>query len=281
MPGLRTGTRMRLAHISDLHLLPPELETAGPGPTSIEVATAIADDLASIGPTLDVVVVSGDLVDRADAGSFARFEGIFGRIGVPLLVVPGNHDGPAGMHDYMSRSPVLGGWNLTNRVAEIGGIRFLGLDTNLEGRTDGALDDAALDCMKREVRRDSDRRLVVVMHHPPLLLGLAQFDGFCRIERGAELLAILKARGAETLVLSGHVHRPYTAREGNITCHVAGSLIAPYDSALPFGTDPIRPAALQDFYFIHDFDPTGRHVVTLQRVRGLVPGGRAIPTSSG
>jgi Icc protein len=261
---------MKLAHISDLHILPAGSEATAQGPSSIDVATAIADDLMAISDGLDLVVISGDLTDCADHGSFAAFEKIFARINLPIIVVPGNHDGPSGMMEYARKSSVFAEWDLSSRVVEIGNVRILGLNTSVDGLTEGALDDGALALVDQEVRRETDRRLLVVMHHPPLTLGLAQFDGFCRIEQGNELVEILSSAKQTTLILSGHVHRPYAARKGNIACFVAGSMIAPHDSALPFGTDPIRPTTLQDFYFIHDISADGRHVVTPQRVRGLV-----------
>ena len=260
---------MKLAHVSDLHILPPEAEAPGPGPTSIDVAEAIADDLKAIAAGLDLVIIAGDLTDRADARSFATVERLFGRVGLPIFVVPGNHDGPSGMIDYMRTSTTLADWDLSNRVVEIGGLRFLGLNTCVEGRPQGALDESALALVDREVGRDSDLPLVIVMHHPPLFLGLEQFDWFCDVDRGDEFLGLLAVAKAETLVFSGHVHRPYSARIDNLTCHVAGSMITPYDSLRPFGTDPIRPTALQDIYFVHDIDPGGQHVVTPQRVLGL------------
>ncbi len=196
---------MKLAHVPDLHILPPGAEAPGPGPTSIDVAEAIAEGL-------DLVIIAGDLTDRADAPSFAAVERLFGRIGLPIFVVPGNHDGPSGMIDYLRTSTALADWDLTNRVVEFGGFRFLGLNTCVEGRIQGALDDSALALVDREVGRGSDLPLAVVMHHPPLCLGLEQFDGFCDIDRGDEFLGLLAAAKAETLVFAGHVHRPYTAR---------------------------------------------------------------------
>lgn len=263
---------MKFAHVSDLHLMPDTSGGGAQGPSSLDVAKAIAEDLSVIADGLDLVVVSGDLTEQADASSFATFERIFGRVGLPIFVVPGNHDGPAGMLDYMTSSSRLVEWHLTNRVVEIGGVRFLGLNTSVDGLTQGALDDTALSLVEEQVRNESDQRLVLVMHHPPLVLGLQQFDEFADIERGDELLEIIAASKKEVIVLSGHVHRPYNVRQGCVSCFVAGSMVAPYDSERPFGTDRIRPIALQDFYFVHDIEPRGRHVVTPQRVRGLQPG---------
>ena len=259
---------MRLAHVSDLHLGMSE-DQLGDGPPPLVVAEAIARDLANIAEALDLVVISGDLTEQADAAAFSACEQIFSAIGLPVVVVPGNHDGPQGMRAYGASSKVLAGWDITNRVAEFGGMRFLGLDTCIEGVTEGALDQEGLALVADEVARETESRLVIVMHHPPLVLGLERFDGFCRLEGRERFMEILGTAREQVIVLSGHVHRPYSATEGNIACYVAGSMVAPYDSALPFGDLPIRPTTLQDFYCVHDFGPRGRHVVTPQRVREL------------
>ena len=78
------------------------------------------------------------------------------------------------------------------------------MNTSVEGLTQGALDDEALSLVDEQIRCASDKRLVLVMHHPPLVLGLQQFDGFCKIERGDELLNIIAASAQEIIVLSGH-----------------------------------------------------------------------------
>jgi len=262
---------MRFAHVSDLHLGMLGGATPNDGPTPQEVAEAIAGDLTSISAALDLVVVSGDLTDQAEAEAFATFERMFGDIGLPILIVPGNHDGPAGMHSYCASSEVFASWDITNRVAEVAGVRFLGLDTCIEAVTEGALDDEGLALVANEIAQGAGSPVVIVMHHPPLVLGLERFDGFCRLEGRERLMDILGAAQDRVIVLSGHVHRPYTAVEGNISCHVAGCMTAPYDSVLPFGDQPIRPTTLQDFYFVHDLEPGGRHVATVQRVRGLAP----------
>ena len=71
---------MRLAHVSDLHILPPGSEDGAGGATSHDKAAAIADDLAAVSAGLDLVVVSGDLTEEADGASFDSFVRIFSRI---------------------------------------------------------------------------------------------------------------------------------------------------------------------------------------------------------
>ena len=73
---------MKILHVSDLHFGPPYLPRVG---------EALIDIAASIAP--DVVVVSGDLTQRAKPEQFEEAARFIGRLpDVPRIVVPGNHD---------------------------------------------------------------------------------------------------------------------------------------------------------------------------------------------
>jgi 3',5'-cyclic AMP phosphodiesterase CpdA len=69
-----------LAHISDLHF----------GRHDPGAAEALLAALEALHP--DVVLVSGDLTQRARRVEFAGARGFLGRIAAPTLVIPGNHD---------------------------------------------------------------------------------------------------------------------------------------------------------------------------------------------
>ncbi len=71
-----------IAHISDLHF----------GRLDQQVAEALVADLAERKPSL--VVVSGDLTQRAREGQYRQAAAYLKRLPTPQLVVPGNHDVP-------------------------------------------------------------------------------------------------------------------------------------------------------------------------------------------
>ena len=70
----------RLAHLSDLHF----------GRTDGRVVDTLVDTLERLAP--DLVVVSGDLTQRARAIQFAEARAFLSRLPAPAMVVPGNHD---------------------------------------------------------------------------------------------------------------------------------------------------------------------------------------------
>ncbi len=73
----------KLAHISDLHF----------GKVDRRIADALHDDLHDFSPAL--LVVSGDLTQRAKPSQFQAAADYLKTLPSPQLVVPGNHDVPA------------------------------------------------------------------------------------------------------------------------------------------------------------------------------------------
>ena len=71
-----------LVHLSDLHF----------GRTDPLVLEPLLATIATIAP--DVVVVSGDLTQRARSAEFRQARDFLARIAAPTVVVPGNHDVP-------------------------------------------------------------------------------------------------------------------------------------------------------------------------------------------
>src|SRR5215204_5310780 len=72
----------KIAHISDLHF----------GAADPLVAELLAEAIESIRP--DLVVVSGDLTQRARKSQFLEARSFLDRLSFPQLIVPGNHDVP-------------------------------------------------------------------------------------------------------------------------------------------------------------------------------------------
>lgn len=73
---------IKLAHISDLHF----------GTENLEVIEALQVELTSIIP--DVIVVSGDLTQRAKNHEYNSAKKFLASTGIPYIVIPGNHDIP-------------------------------------------------------------------------------------------------------------------------------------------------------------------------------------------
>src|SRR5690349_2609600 len=104
LPGvLATFRRMRIAHLSDLHLTR--------GPLAAQPAAALADAIGrvlAVEPRPDCVVITGDLADTGHPEEYATLRTILRRCPVPVHLLPGNHDDPAALIARFGDTPYLG-----------------------------------------------------------------------------------------------------------------------------------------------------------------------------
>ncbi|MBI2786101.1 MAG: metallophosphoesterase, partial [Legionella longbeachae] len=73
---------MRIVHISDLHF----------GMHDPAIIEAFIEDLSLLKP--EIIIISGDLTQRAKTEQFQQLSDFLQRLTVPQLIVPGNHDIP-------------------------------------------------------------------------------------------------------------------------------------------------------------------------------------------
>jgi 3',5'-cyclic AMP phosphodiesterase CpdA len=191
-----------LAHVSDLHF----------GRHDPAVAAALRDDLQAARPAL--VVVSGDLTQRARASQLRAARAWLDALDLRWLAVPGNHDIP--LYDVLRRflAP-LARWRriVHDDLApyfEDHAVAVLGLNTARPNRwVEGRISDEQIALVERTLcARAGDRLRVLVTHHP--FLPAPAERRWVPMDRGEEALARLDACGVD-LLLSGHQHRAYSA----------------------------------------------------------------------
>jgi 3',5'-cyclic AMP phosphodiesterase CpdA len=165
----------------------------------------------------DLVIHTGDVTDKTPDGGLraarlAEAKQLLDKLGIPLRVLPGEHD--AALDRGAAYQRVFGEprWAFAHR-----GVHFIGVDNSL-----GALGDDQLRWLQTEVDRvPRDARLVVFAHRP--LFALAkEWDWFTA--DGDRALAILGAH-ADTTVFYGHIHQANIARTGTTT-HVSARALA-------------------------------------------------------
>lgn len=208
----------RLAHISDLHF----------GRTDPAAVEGLLADLTIRRP--DLVVVSGDLVQRARARHFRAARAFLERLPFPYLVVPGNHDIPVynifhrftdpfrNYKHFISRD--LSPFHVDAEIAVLGlnTARPLILDFS-HGRVN-----AAQIRRMREVFTELPRHLFKVLftHHPFLPPPNAPQTRLVGRHRLA--LPALEDAGVD-LLLAGHLHRAYSGDLATFHTQVARSIL--------------------------------------------------------
>jgi 3',5'-cyclic AMP phosphodiesterase CpdA len=197
-----------IAHISDLHF----------GREDRRVVSALEEELTDDRP--DLIVVSGDLTQRARRREFEAARDFLQRLGAPVLAVRGNHDIP--LFDVARR--LLQPLDRYRRYINANDNPFyvddevavLGLNTarRSELRGDGRISLVQMSLLRRRFEPLPPRLArVLVAHHPflPAPRGPAQ----ALVGRSLQSLRAAEAAGVD-LLLTGHLHRGFT---GDVRTH--------------------------------------------------------------
>jgi 3',5'-cyclic AMP phosphodiesterase CpdA len=191
----------QILHVSDVHFGPPHLPEVAEG-----VLALVADDPP------DVVVVSGDLTQRAKPEQFRQARRWIDRFPVPTVVVPGNHDVP--LYRFWERlfTP-FGAYRRyfgeeMEPVYRDDELLIVGVNTAFNWTVkDGRITLRRLLELAELLEAAPDHLLkVVVAHHhliPPPNFGTQRV-----LANAFEAIELFSSVGVD-LILSGHLHQAY------------------------------------------------------------------------
>lgn len=188
-----------LLHLSDLHF-------GAERPSVMLALDTLAQQLAP-----DMVVVSGDLTQRARPRQFAQARRFLAGLPAPQLLVPGNHDIPLFNLWARWRDPFRG-FRLTFgapdcREAAVPEVLALGINSaSPRHRVNGVMDARQLAWVRQRLRESPPEQLRVVAIHHPLGMpeGAAHHD---LLVDHQQFFAAQEVHQAD-IVLAGHNHYP-------------------------------------------------------------------------
>lgn len=207
-------------HISDLHF----------GRVHPPLTEGLLESLAEIAPHL--VVISGDLTQRARSGEYTAARAFIDSLQWPCLVIPGNHDIPI----YNLAERFIDPWRKWHRylgsplqpIMNEDAYIVLGINTTRRssslidwsrGRISEAQSKIAAGLL---IKQPADKLRVLVIHHPFWLPD--QYLHRHIISGRDRAMKILRQAGVD-LILSGHVHSAYAhILEGLIISHSGTTL---------------------------------------------------------
>jgi 3',5'-cyclic AMP phosphodiesterase CpdA len=190
-----------IAHISDLHF----------GRHDETIAERLLADLSEVRP--DLVVVTGDLTQRARHRQFAVARAFLEKLPRPVIVIPGNHDIP--LYDVIER--------FVGRLARYRGyicaelqpffaddeIALLCLNTARSAAfSNGRISYRQAAAIKSVFAEVPANRLRILAIHHPLAVPVAAGD-LAPVGRAAMARRAM-TEGGVRLVLSGHYHRAFS-----------------------------------------------------------------------
>ncbi|MEJ5989265.1 metallophosphoesterase [Ramlibacter sp. PS3R-8] len=192
-----------LLHISDTHF----------GTEEPPVVAAVQQLVRDEKP--DIVILSGDITQRARSAQFAAARRFCDSLGVAhLLTLPGNHDIP--LYNVAARlfSPYGKYMNCFGRdlepEIELVDVLVIGVNTTRPRRhKDGEVSSGQIQRVVDRLRtRRPDQLRIVVTHQPACVM--RPEDEKDRLHGGEKAVVAWSGAGAD-LVLGGHIHLPYVS----------------------------------------------------------------------
>ncbi|MEI2417191.1 metallophosphoesterase [Orrella sp. JC864] len=187
-------------HISDPHF----------GTQQEPVLAALRELVAWRQP--EVVLLGGDITQRARAPQFLAARRYMDSLGRPFLAVPGNHDIPlfnlfARLFDpYGNYRRAFGADR--EPVYESEGLLVIGVDSTRRYRhKHGEISPAQVRRVAHRLRQAGPAQLRVVLLHHPLVAAVAQDRP--NLARGREAAVAEWTRAGADILLGGHIHLPY------------------------------------------------------------------------
>jgi len=235
----------RIAHLSDIHF----------GAHDEKVVAGTEAWLQKHRP--DLVIISGDFTQRARVEQFREASAYLNRLrgaGLPLLVIPGNHDIPlydvatrfaAPLHRYKRYiSNDLCPWFENESVA------VLGINTarSLTFK-DGRINRAQMRMIEERFGAvAAEKTRILVTHHPLYAMPIGEGTELSEAVGRHEDAVKAVCRAGVTVALAGHFHRTYAAAARKMVERAGGALVIQAGTATSVR---LRNQELQSFNWIH------------------------------
>ena len=204
----------------------------------------------------DAYFLTGDFcAQEPEQDIYHQLRVVLGKLGKPYYLTPGNHDDRGMLRNafYLeghNDEPVKGLVRVNNRD-------FLFIDSSK-----GEVDDQQLRWLRQAI--SAYPRAAVVMHHPPVPMGVKFMDGKYPLRATEKLLAILTSDARRRRIFCGHFHTARMVEFDNLQVH-----LCPPTS---FFINPVVPEfqqeALPPAYLLLEWTPEG----DFRAVPTFVPG---------
>ncbi len=203
---------MLLAQLTDIHL---GFEPDRPGEFNQVRLDAVLAELAAMEPRPDLLLATGDLVDRGDVDSYRRLRASFAPLPFPVHWLVGNHDIRVNFAEVFPETPEEDGF--FQYVVETPGLRLVVLDTLEEGRHGGAFCERRAAWLTAQLDEETGRPTLIVQHHPPIEVGIPWMNTNPAEPWVARLAACLEGRANVVGLVCGHIHRAITTQWHGLT----------------------------------------------------------------
>ena len=247
-----------IAQISDMHLRDDGILLNQKVDTDAALNAAI-DHINSWTRSPDIVLATGDLVQKAVRQNYGYFRNKLERLKAPYYVITGNHDDRALIRDtFADKGYLPREGTFLQYVIDDFPLRLIALDTLIEGRNGGEICDTRLGWLSDRLAEAPGKPTFICMHHPPFLTGIDFLDRHS-FKNAEALEALVKQHPQIVWIACGHLHRHIQVQWAGTVASIAPSVAY----QLPM---PLTPGSSEGF----SLEPSGCPVYVWKPKTGLV-----------
>lgn len=195
------GKPTLLVQLSDLHIGGNEN-----GLDPIPRLEAVIAAVRALPNVPDAALISGDLTDDGAAEGYRVARKMLSQLGVPLHVLPGNHDDRARLRDAFG----LPGTDAEpiNYSVPVGDLRLVAFDSIVPGQDPGDFPPDQLRWLDEELAAEPEAPTLLALHHTPLTTGIPKWDAINMLAPQRQALAEVVGRHPQLrAIVGGHLHR--------------------------------------------------------------------------
>lgn len=244
------STPITLVQVTDLHITLPG-QSPGAGVDSSANLTRAVAAINALDPQPQLVIASGDLVEFGTDIEYERLRDILQPLHAPYRLMAGNHDDRDALaREFGPRVSISAPLGLQQTI-DIDGLRVVLLDSLIPGATAGALGEARLDWLDRQLGAN-DAPAMVFVHHPPIEIGVPHVDDARLLDAG-DFARVLQRNRNVVRVACGHWHRETFSTFAGTTLSVCPSTAHQFIFDLRPG-GRLRAVASSPAFHLHRWD---------------------------
>jgi 3',5'-cyclic AMP phosphodiesterase CpdA len=194
----------------------------GQADTARHLAETVSE-INAMRPTPDAVLITGDLVEHPGPVTYSHFRELIEPLGMPVYLMPGNHDDPEIMWGYFRDTPMFPGKAPHFQYAiDDFPFRILMLNSHYDDSELPFFGPRRLQWLDDELAK-SDKPTLIAIHHPPMKTGIGFIDMVGQ-QWYLDLGGVLERYSHVLKVICGHGHIDLIGRLGNVPVQMVGAI---------------------------------------------------------
>lgn len=225
---------MKFIQITDSHLLEGGNIKLHNIPIN-EIHFKIFSEIKKIETEIDFILVTGDISDSGSDESYLNAREIFSSLNKPTYWIAGNHDNLEAIHLFNNQTNIKREKSFTANGIHFILLNSVALSSDGKNRSRGVLSSKELGFLKLELEQNTNKQIVVALHHPPIKLGTWKDERM--LENASDFFEVINQFCNVKLVLYGHQHQAYEKTIGGTKFYSPPAASFQFDKNIRWGFD--------------------------------------------